>query len=591
LAADYRSTQHRVVADVRAFLSSTTTTLGSFSTRDGMDVVADIEFRLRPVVRLFVISEGTLANDVRPDVQLPGLEKTASGLMAVGGRVYDDRGGRFGLAVGGAYNRQLNVEDQGLALYAELLGRREIDGYDLLVDGRLRTSNVAPRHNTNGYGQARIARTFAEGGSAALEVRYDLARSDLYIARSVDAILQLGGPTYSGLRKRSERRFHSLGSLSYPVDDDVTVDVALGISTDGVEQHQLYEGLPPAVGAVDPYTYDRDELALNMSAALEWRPGGMRLGGRFEYWTSEERNTVSAILPVSVVDLDRQRASSAQNDYVAQQVRLVGLLEVELGRRDTVSAVASVSIYRYDTPSAINAFDRDEQAIHAELRWYRAFNPQLSIDVTTQAFLTHLVYLFGENSNDNNWNRIVRFTPTVSYTSGRSFKNDLTAEVSANYTDYDFQDLSQTVRGRSFRELRLRDSMTVRIGDRTSLRATGDFRIAERGSFDWVRFVESPLERSRTEGTEAELVVDLSPGVMAGAGARLSRVKTLRLVPGTMELQPFSDRTSFGPTARFRLHLSERSDVMFSGWWEHRFDESRLAARLPWMNVTVQWNY
>lgn len=591
LAVDYQGGRERLVAGVRAYLSSTTTFLGSFSTRDGLDAVLDIEYRLPSSMRLFAIAEGALANDARPDIVIPGLDKTASALLAVGGRVYDGQGGRLGLAVGGAYNRQLNVEDRGLALYAELQGDRVVDDYALQVDARLRASNIAPRHNANGYGQARIARIFEEGGSASLELRYDLVRTDLYIARSLEEILQTGGETYSGLRERSEGRFRAFGLLSYPVDADLTFDLSMGVTTYGIGQQQLTEGLPPLPGPVDPFRFDRDELGLSLAAAMEWRPGSIHLGGRFEYWTSEEGNTVLAVAPVTTIELDRQRASSAQNDYTAQQVRLVGSAQAMIGASDTVSVSGSIGIYRYDTPSALNAFDRDEQSIHAELRWQRRFSPLLSLDLMTQAFLTHLVYLFGQNSNDNNWNRIVRFAPTISYHPQGPVHNDLTAEVTANYTEYDFDDRSQTVRGRSFREIHLRDSIAIALTQRVALRATGVLRVAERGSFNWERFVESPLERVRTEGIEAEVTTVAGRSVLAGVGGRLSRVKSFRAFPGSTELQPFSDRTSIGPTARLEFRLSASTDVLFSGWWEHRFDESRLAAKLPWLNLSVGWRY
>ncbi len=590
LGIDFSHDGDTYAARGRALLSSTTTFLGSSSTRDGMDAVLDIEYQGPRAFRLFVLSEGTLANDVRADVAIPGFEKTASGLVALGARLYDDEGGRIGVAIGGAYNRQLNVEDRGLALYTEVVGRRSFEDYDLTIDGQYRTSSVDPRLNSNGYGQLHVARMFEEGGSATLDIHYDLANSDLYIARSIDEILQLGGTTFSGLRQRSERKMRSSATLAYPIDPTFSIDFSLGLSTYGVGQQQVIEVQPPSSSDPDPFRFDRDELGISMSASANWDPGEMRMSGRFEYWTSEERNTVQSILPVSASELDRQRSSSAQNDYAAQQVRLVGDLQTFIGGRDTVSLGGSVGIYRYDTPSPVNAFDRDEQSIHAEARWDRSFSELLRLNVVAQAFLTHLVYLFGENSNDNNWNRIFRFSPTVVY-SGEGFRNNLVTELAANYTEYDFQDRSQTVRGRSFREMRILDSMAIGLTTRTHLRVAGELRIAERGSFNWERFVESPLERTRTEGMESEMFVILDGGLQAGAGGRLARVKIFRTGPGSIDLQPFSDRTSVGPTARIEFRPSSATEVVLSGWWEHRFDDSRLAARLPWLNLSARWHY
>jgi hypothetical protein len=248
---------------------------------------------------------------------------------------------------------------------------------------------------------------------------------------------------------------------------------------------------------------------------------------------------------------------------------------------------ASVAIYRYDTPSLTNYFDKDEQSIQGQIRYARSFSPMLDFAIYGQVFLTHLVYLLGQNSNDNNWNRVFRLAPSVDYRLGESFGNYLETEVLANYTQYDFEGRTQSIRGRSFRELHLRDSMSLAISGSLRLVGQGDLRISERGSFNWTEFAESPLERTRTEGLEAELVTGAVEGTLFGVGGRLSRVKNYRVDARTAALEPFSDRTSFGPTARFEARLSEWTEVIFSGWWEHRFEESRLVGRTPILFLTV----
>lgn len=591
LAADFASEGPGFVARGRAYLASLTTFLGASSTRDRLDGVFDLEYKLPIPVHLFAKTEATLSNDVRTDVIIPGFDKTASGLLAIGGRLYDGEGGCVGVAVGGAYSRQLNVESVGPALYVELLGRQTVEDYILDVEAEYRFASISPRRNANGYGQLRVYRAFEEGGSAALDIRYDHAQADLYTARSIDEIIQLGGSTYSELRRRGEGRMRASAAMVYPVAPALTVDISLGLSTYGLGQQQITEALPFSSGDPDPFRFDRDELGISMSASVDWKPEMMHLAGRLEYWTSEETNSVSAILPVSVTELDRQRSTVASNDYSAQQLRLIGGIRYFAGASDTIALGGSIGIYRYDTPSLANVFDRDEQSIHTELRWDRSFNQWLHLDVVAQTFLTHLVYLFGENSNNNNWNRVVRFSPTVRYLPSSRFRNDLVTELAANYTEYDFQDRALTVRGRSFREMRLLDSMTIGLTGRIDFRVSGELRIAERGSFNWERFVESPLERTRTEGASSELSVSFGSEFLAGVGGKLARVKIFRATPGKIELGPFSDRTSLGPTARIECRLSPATAVTLSGWWEHRFEESELAARLPWLSLSAQWRY
>jgi hypothetical protein len=290
---------------------------------------------------------------------------------------------------------------------------------------------------------------------------------------------------------------------------------------------------------------------------------------------------------VNEQELKSRRATNAQNDFIAQQLLLAGQGQYRIARYDTVEMNGSIAIYRYDTPSSLNFFDKDGQSIQGQVRYARSFSPMLDFAIYAQMFLTHLVYLSGQNSNDNNWNRVFRIAPSVNYRLGGSFANYLETEVLANYTQYDFEGRTQTIRGRSFRELHLLDSLSLSITETLQLIGRGDLRVSERGSFNWTEFAESPLERTRTEGLEAELASSAIDGLLFGVGGRLSRVKNYRSDPRTVVLEPFSDRTSFGPTARFQARLSERTEVIFSGWWEHDFEESRLVGRTPILFLTV----
>jgi hypothetical protein len=586
LYADYQLQQGIVTGRMRSYLVSSTTLLNDPVTKDQIDTYIDMSYPLPSRMSLFMLAEGTLTNDLKRDLIIPGLNNTAATFLGIGGRVSDSAGNRIGLGIGGTYNRQLNAEDAGTALYGEVVGQTDIGGYRVQLDGQGHWYNIAPRHNSNGYLDFQVTRRFEEGAYGDLHGRYDLINTDLYIKRNEEDIRRYGGLTYDGLQARNERRMMLNSTLGYPAGDALLFDVNLTMNNSLIAQQEESEGLPPLPRTPDPFRYAREDLSIGTSFGLHWTPHRTRLGLQLNYFTNEERNTVDPTAAVSEAELKRKRETGRQSDFVSQQLMLGGSLEYRLARYDTLSADASVSIYRYDTPDTANKFDKDEQSIRAQIRYARSFNPRLAFAIYGQIFLTHLVYLFGENSNDNNWNRVFRLAPSVRYNLGDDFQNVLEAEVLANYTQYDFEGRTQTIRGRSFRELRIRDSFALALSGTLRLAAQGDLRVSERGSFDWVQFAESPLERTRIEGVEAELVTSSIGGMNFGIGARLSRAKTYTAsTRGTLE--PSSDRTSVGPTARIEIHLSEHSEILFSGWWEHRFEESELVARVPTMFLTV----
>ncbi len=587
LLADYYLHQGLLNGTIRSNLLTSTTLIDNPTTRDQVDMLVDLEYNLPSTMRLFLHSEGTLTNDVQRGGRFPGLNNTAASFIGVGGRVSDKQGNRIGLAIGGTYNRQLNVEDAGGALYSELLGRFDWSGYQVQLDGRGRWYNIAPRHNSNGYLDLQVARSFEEGASGQLRFRYDHINTDLYIKRSEEDLIRYQGLTYDGINTRGEGRLLLNSLISYPLDENLGLDISFQLLRQLVGQEELSEGLPPLPRDPEPFRYERRELAMGTVVGMRWTPKRFTGSVRIEYGTSEQYNRVDARGVVNNLELSRKRASSAQSDFVSQQLLVAGYGEYRMSRYDTIALNGAVSIYRYDTPSPINYFDKDEQSIQAQIRYGRSFGPVLDFSIYGQVFLTHLVYLFGQNSNDNNWNRIFRLAPAVHYRFGERFHNFFEAEVLANYTEYDFEGRTQNIRGRSFRELHLRDSMMATLTKTLGLMVFGDLRISERGTFSWTQFAESPIERTRTEGLGAEMSTSTLDGITFGVGTRLSRVKSYRAVPRSTVLEPFSDRTSFGPTARLDLRLSERSAVEFSGWWEHRFEESRLIGRLPILFLTV----
>lgn len=588
LLADYQLRQGALSGIIRSNLLTSTTLIDNPTTRDQIDALVDLEYNLPSAMRLFLHSEGTLTNDVqRGGVLIPGLNNTAASFIGVGGRISDKQGNRVGVAVGGTYNRQLNVEDAGGAIYSEVLGRFDWSGYRMELEGKGRWYNIAPRHNSNGYLDLSVAREFEEGAAGQLQLRYELINTDLYIKRSEEDLIRYQGLTYDGINARGEGRLSLNSSISYPLDQDLGLDVSIRLQRQQIAQEELSEGLPPLPRDPEPFRYQRSELAIGTVVGMSWTPPKFSGSLRMEYSNSEQYNRVDPRGTVNDLELSRKRASSAQSDFVSQQLLLAGSGEYRITRNDTVALNGSVSIYRYDTPSLTNYFDKDEQSIQGQIRYSRAFSPVLGFSIYGQVFITHLVYLFGQNSNDNNWNRIFRLAPSVQYRLGDGFHNVLEAEVLANYTEYDFEGRTQNIRGRSFRELHLRDSLSAALSGTLRLTLFGDLRISERGTFSWEQFAESPIERTRTEGLASEMSAAAFRGVTFGVGGRLSRVKNYRAVPRSTILEPFSDRTSFGPTARIEVKLSDRSVVEFSGWWEHRFEESRLVGRLPLLFLTA----
>lgn len=587
LELDYNVQDSSFSGLFRAYLLSSTTLVGDNSTREQADLLADVQYDLDIPINFFLLFEGTMTGEVGEIGLIPGFDNTAATFLGIGGRAKDDQGNHLGVAVGGAYNRQLNTEDAGAAIYADGAGSRNIGGYDARLEGTARWYNTSPRLNGNIAVYGSVDRQFEEGVYFATSGSFESLANDLYVRRREEDILLFGGLPYDGIRKRRDRRFRFNTFLYYPVSEKITLTGDLSVTTDAVARWETEEGLTGLAREPDPFTFDQQESAVGGSLGLEYAVGALAASATLSIRSSEQRNIVDPIGDVPEVELRRRRSTSAINDYRTNLIGLDGAVETRLSRYDTLGLHGSVNIYRYDTPDTANTFDKDEAGITTGFSYRRRFSPLTRLEVAGQVYLTHLVYLFGENSIDNNWNRIIRLTPAVVYEIPEIFTNRLTSELIANYTEYDFQGAEDEVRGRSFRELRLRDSMVVLFGPEIGLMARGEVRIAERGSFSWKLFAESLLERSRTELLELELFHGRDSATLFGLGGKLARVRSFQVGP-LGGLFPFSDRTSVGPTVHLVIPAGRTTRVVATGWWEHQFIESELINRVPWAFLRLE---
>lgn len=154
---------------------------------------------------------------------------------------------------------------------------------------------------------------------------------------------------------------------------------------------------------------------------------------------------------------------------------------------------------QYDTPDdEVNHDDRDEQRYIFDMNYFYYFSPVLSFKLKAYAFIYHQMYIFSEQSINNNWNRIYTFRPHVDYSYGR-IHNRLTTEVLANYTVYDFEALLLQTRSYVFRKYTFSDSLTVRMIGSNHVGAYVRIELEDKGSFFETTFKQQLLQSYRSE--------------------------------------------------------------------------------------------
>jgi hypothetical protein len=246
----------------------------------------------------------------------------------------------------------------------------------------------------------------------------------------------------------------------------------------------------------------------------------------------------------------------------------------------------SASLLRYDTPHELNVEDRDEQLFTIGMTTSHHLSQYLDVSFSLGGSLSHIVYLSGDRSANNNINRVLRFAPRVEY---RPYKGAVTAntfEVLANYTVYDFEDEAVLIRSFSYRQFSWMDSTIVPLNRRVSLDFFVHLRLYERGQFQWDEFTERTENAFTDETYAGQIRFVPHPSITLAAGIRYFAQTRYVFVDGE---KTFDSRLkSLGPTCLIHWQVNPYSVIGLSGWFEERRQSDGASRSLPNMLMNIQ---
>jgi hypothetical protein len=314
---------------------------------------------------------------------------------------------------------------------------------------------------------------------------------------------------------------------------------------------------------------------------LNWLSADMKLA----YSEKEERHSVLDDMYASNAVIDTQRASASRLENTAQRTALTAALKIDVSQDDKIRLVSSASILRYDTPDIFNTDDRDELLFTTGAEYMHRFSSRLQMVLNADLTLFHLVYLDRDQSANNNWNRVIRFSPSIEYMPGSSFRTVLRTEVLANYTISDYEQQVSSIRSFSFRQVLWSDSSTVRLSERILCNFSGSLRIFERGTLLWQEFKEKPEVYVIEKTMWPEIVWSSAIGLKIGIGFRYfgqdryQYQNSQRLFSQGIE--------AMGPTASLEWLGLAGERVTLVGWREEQKNNGTTATILSNLSIQV----
>jgi len=324
-------------------------------------------------------------------------------------------------------------------------------------------------------------------------------------------------------------------------------------------------------------------LLLEGRTGLRFSQGNVTLGGAL--FLRDEQNTATPLYDISDADLNAIRSQETARDNKTSETRMFarGLWTPSVS--DSLSAEWTWWLSHYDTPSDLNADDRDVLNALATIRYARSLSSTVTVGLALSGLYVHYVFLKASRSALNNENRVIRFSPFVRIT-GSVISMQPLFHVIANYTVYDFEGTGATVHSFGFRQISYRDSIRVALTNSLSLEVPVTVQYSEQSTLLWADFAEIPQTADLEYLTKFLIFSRSSTQWDVGVGIRLySRTKnSLAVTPGLPALA--AAMRSWSPEVNIHFTALGGSTLSLLGWYEFQTLTPYQTRELP--NLLLQ---
>jgi hypothetical protein len=483
--------------------------------------------------------------------------------------------------VSGGYelNSQEEESDQGFAYTLGFDAHRvKLDEFDASLQSSWNQSFLGRRNPRTGNVKLILLRDFGGGVSDSLAINYGTQRSEFYTGLSSSYQKSLG--VQHNIFSRDAGVFEIMNHTKYGLDRSFSLNTSFGFSNRLIERgYRFKDDLNPT-----SLTDSRiQEMQFFGTVSLLWSPlDWLDADIRLLYTERDERYSVP---DAPVPNIEQLRAQANKLENTAQRTMFTTALNANVTQNDNIRLVSSVGILRYDTPDASNTDDRDELLITSGIEILHRFSSHVLFTLAADLTLFHLVYLRQEQSANNNWNRVIRLSPSVEYVPSSWFRTVARAEVLANYTISDYEQQSASIRSFSYRQAMWSDSTVLRLSERIECNFSGSLRIFERGTLKWEEFKEKPEEYFIEKTLWPEFIWSSAMGLKVGFGFRYfgqDRYKyknNQRIFTQGIE--------ALGPTVFIEWLGSRTEKITLSGWREEQKNNGTTKATISNLSIQV----
>ena len=480
-------------------------------------------------------------------------------------------------------DNQFNQHDKGPSYLLNLSSDSlEYEGYHTRMNGMMQYDFLTPRRQETRSAVVNIGRNFFEQTRNALQFEYYGNRRDFYFP--ADTTVQQQFHVLNNIGTRAENGLTISDSLDYDAGKNMLLSFQGNVFTRSIGRSTQYLTFVP--GQQTPLNTTIDELKIDGGVKANYvRNKVFNAAIGFYYQERDEHHAIQPDNAAGQTDVDQQARKEELKNNHSRRTTLTSAMDIAISQSHSVAFSGSISLLRYDTPSAGNNDDRDELRYIFNLTSTHRINLHMNMSVAAEANLTHIVYLASTRSASNTWNRIIRLSPRLEYFPSREFSTVNTFEVLANYTVYDFEYASTANQGIVFRQFSFVDSSHLNLTRRLSLQWSSTIRFYERGDLQWNAFAERPINYFEDKTYLGKIDYVVPPRLIFSVGIRYFSLSRYEYAGSSRNLQSFL--RSIGPITNILWNVGQQTEFSISGWYEHQSQTGVLNRGIANMTMSL----
>ena len=490
------------------------------------------------------------------------------------------------LAPFGGYtsNRQIGVTDNG-SLYGVEGLLENLNFSDLNINSvlRFRNEDIIPRRNLIRYYELSVNNNFDRSVSNTIQTFFSQSRKDFYF--EADSITSAQFNINNNIQSRIETGYQIFDRLSYDGFLDIfSLDLAAGINWRKIDRDNRYKTSEKAKVMYDTRI---DELKLELDATTRYSSKLFDGILRLNFYERDEKHIVKRFdgMTESIYEQNSELEEQKNNNSSRATLSFYG--NFKISKKDLLTFSLYQSKLVYDTKSISNDDDRDELLSIIRFRYSKLLTSYFTGFINAEATFGHTVYLFASRSSNNNQSRIIRLRAGGDYL-GSLVKSFNSFEVSANYTVYDFEDVTTNYQSYSFRQFTAIDSTTIVLTNDVSLFAYGYLKLSEVGDFRWDNFTARPTRFLEELYLEPRFILNYKRTIFS-IGLRLFLLNTYSYQENTKI--PSSEYLSLGPIALIDVLAWNNLNIVMKGYYEFITNTDVPDKEQASLLMQVNWNF